>query len=57
MTITKAKYMKNGADDNNTSIEMTKNGNVYYVPLSTTNTDYQNILKWVADGNTIESAD
>tara|TARA_R110000803_G_scaffold190193_1_gene252713 strand:+ start:429 stop:602 length:174 start_codon:yes stop_codon:yes gene_type:complete len=57
MTITKAKYMKNGPDNNNTSVEMTKDGNVYYVPLSTTNTDYQNILKWVADGNTIEEAE
>ena len=57
MAITKAKYMKNGPDDKNTSIEMTRDGNVYYVPLSTANTDYQNILKWVAEGNTIEEAD
>ena len=27
------------------------------VPISEDNTDYQNILKWVADGNTIQEAD
>ena len=27
------------------------------VPLDEDNTHYQNILKWVADGNTIEEAD
>ena len=30
---------------------------VYAVPLDEANTDYQNILQWVADGNTIEEAD
>jgi len=30
---------------------------VWSVPLVTDNTDYQNILKWVAEGNTIEEAD
>tara|TARA_Y100000004_G_C8611337_1_gene284829 strand:+ start:322 stop:516 length:195 start_codon:yes stop_codon:yes gene_type:complete len=27
------------------------------VPLDEDNTDYQNILKWVAEGNTIAEAD
>ena len=27
------------------------------IPLDKANTDYQNILQWVADGNTIEEAD
>ena len=27
------------------------------VPINEDNTDYQAILKWVADGNTIEEAD
>jgi len=27
------------------------------VPIAEGNTDYQNILKWVAEGNTIEEAD
>ena len=30
---------------------------VWAVPLVTDNTDYQAILKWVAEGNTIEEAD
>ena len=28
-----------------------------FVPLDETNTDYQDILEWVAEGNTIEEAD
>ena len=27
------------------------------VPISNDNTDYQNILKWAANGNTIQEAD
>jgi len=27
------------------------------IPLDEANTDYQNILKWVEEGNTIEEAD
>ena len=27
------------------------------VPLAEDNTDYQNILQWVAEGNTVEEAD
>jgi len=33
------------------------NGIISSVPLDEDNTDYQNILKWVADGNTIQEAD
>tara|TARA_R110002110_G_C13079636_1_gene683695 strand:+ start:447 stop:614 length:168 start_codon:yes stop_codon:yes gene_type:complete len=33
------------------------NGQISYVPLAEDNTDYQNILKWVEEGNTIEEAD
>jgi len=33
------------------------NGEIWSVPKDETNTDYQAILKWVADGNTIEEAD
>ena len=28
-----------------------------YIPMNNENTDYQNILKWVEDGNTIQEAD
>ena len=31
-----------------------ENGNTLYVPKDEANTDYQNILQWVADGNTIQ---
>tara|TARA_R110002012_G_scaffold6126_1_gene28006 strand:+ start:855 stop:1019 length:165 start_codon:yes stop_codon:yes gene_type:complete len=30
---------------------------IYNVPKDEANTDYQNILEWVADGNTIQEAD
>ena len=32
-------------------------GVVHNVPQNEENTDYQNILKWVAEGNTIQEAD
>ena len=37
--------------------KMTKDDIIYSVPLAEDNTDYQEIQTWVADGNTIESAD
>ena len=38
--------------------EITTNDDVKIsVPLDEDNTDYQNILKWVEDGNTIQEAD
>jgi len=33
------------------------NGVTMFVPLDEANTDYQEILKWEAEGNTIEEAD
>ena len=33
------------------------NDKIYHVPLDENNTDYQAILQWVADGNTIEEAE
>ena len=32
-------------------------GSIWSVPLDEANTDYQNILQWVAEGNTIQEAD
>jgi hypothetical protein len=32
-------------------------GSIWSIPLDDANTDYQNILQWVADGNTIQEAD
>jgi len=57
MNITKCKYNRNGVDGNNTSIQMTANGKEYTVPLNSENTNYKEILEWVAAGNTIEEAD
>tara|TARA_Y100001937_G_scaffold108720_1_gene152632 strand:+ start:371 stop:571 length:201 start_codon:yes stop_codon:yes gene_type:complete len=34
-----------------------QNDKKLYVPKNEANTDYQNILSWVAEGNTIEEAD
>jgi len=55
MNITKAKYFQH--DGRNTSIQATINGVELSVPLDEDNTDYQEILKWVEDGNTIQEAD
>ena len=59
MTIQNVKYYKNVNDGNDTNIGITAtiNGQNYAIPLDEDNTDYQNILKWVADGNTIAEAD
>tara|TARA_R100001510_G_C7523998_1_gene118297 strand:+ start:422 stop:622 length:201 start_codon:yes stop_codon:yes gene_type:complete len=35
----------------------TTKGDILWVPHDENNTDYQDILKWVAAGNTIEEAD
>jgi len=55
MSITKAKYFKHNGK--NTSIQATINGEDVCVPLDEDNTDYQSILAWVEDGNTIAEAD
>jgi hypothetical protein len=45
-------------DGKNVSIKVIdKNDICFSVPLDEANTDYENILAWVADGNTIEEAD
>ena len=49
-------------EDVNVSVKVTypSKGNttkILSVPIDEDNTDYQNILKWVADGNTIQEAD
>ena len=59
MTIQNVKYYKNVNDGNDTNIGITAtiNGKNYAIPLNEANTDYQAILQWVADGNTIQEAD
>ena len=58
--ITKGKYMAvadPAGNKSNGTIKATINNVEVFVPISPENTDYQNILKWVEEGNTIEAAD
>ena len=56
--ILSAKYYKN-AHGEQVAIKVKKENDLktYYVPLADDNTDYQEIMKWVTEGNTIEEAD
>tara|TARA_Y100001937_G_C6949344_1_gene253921 strand:- start:19 stop:195 length:177 start_codon:yes stop_codon:yes gene_type:complete len=58
MIIKTAKYYKN-VQGEQVSIIMTKenDNHSYQVPIKDDNTEYQEIMKWVAAGNTIEEAD
>jgi len=56
MNITKAKYCKDD-NGNNISVNATIDGKDWSVPMVEDNRHYQAILKWVADGNTIQEAD
>ena len=58
--ITKAKYIAitdPEGNKSNSTIQATINGVEVFVPLDNKNSDYQQILKWVEEGNTIEEAD
>ena len=57
MNITTAKYLADPISSKNMSIRATINNIKMIVPLDPDNTEYQEIQKWVADGNTIEEAD
>ena len=39
------------------SVFVSKNGKTYSIPFNESNTDYQDYLAWVAEGNTAEAAD
>ena len=55
-----AKYYKDSISNQNVSVNviLTDNDNrMYCVPMDENNTDYQVILSWVLEGNTIEAAD
>ena len=57
MKIENAKYHKDVISGRNGSINCIINGQHCSVPMNEENSDYQAILKWVEDGNTIEDAD
>ena len=57
LNISSAQYQRNIKDTDNIAIKTTINGKIYSVPLDPANTDYQAILEWVAEGNTIADAD
>ena len=48
---------EDGTTETNTLKVTDTNDKVHFVPKDNANTDYQKVLKWVADGNTIEEAD
>ena len=57
-SITDAKYFKSIGSDDNVGVQATIDGVVSSVPLDSTNIDYAEILKQVADGDiTIAEAD
>ena len=56
--ITKVKKQLDDISNEVVSYEMIlSDGKISSVPKDEDNKDYQNILKWVEDGNTIEEAD
>jgi len=57
MNITKVKQLTDPLTQNKKWFEVTINGKVHYVPKKESNADYQKVLEWVADGNTIEDAE
>ena len=57
MKIENAKYHKDVISGRNGSINCIINGQHCSVPMNEENSDYQAILKWVEEGNTIEAAD
>ena len=57
MNIKSAKYSKNLDGIINYIKTTTDDDAIIHVPIHTANKDYQAILKWVAEGNTIEDAE
>ena len=58
MNVTSAKYCPKAKWESESScIKATINGIEMYVSVDPNNTEYQAILEWVADGNTITAAD
>ena len=51
------KLYKNFQTNVVTHVFLTKDGKECSIPFNEANTDYQDYLAWVADGNTSEAAD
>tara|TARA_X000001388_G_scaffold59135_1_gene44527 strand:+ start:241 stop:426 length:186 start_codon:yes stop_codon:yes gene_type:complete len=56
-SIKSAKYFTDSMSDKDYCINIEDDNGKHSVPIDTTNTDYQAIQEWVADGNTIEESD
>jgi len=51
------KFTKNSITDETESVKITIEGVESFIPLDNDNTNYQEYLKWVEEGNTAEAAD
>ena len=47
----------NDIHGNQTMVKVVTNDNEYWIPLDNDNTDYQEYLEWLAEGNTPEEAE
>jgi hypothetical protein len=57
MNITKVKQLVDLLTGSKGMLEVTIDDKIHYVPKVDGNAEYQEVLKWVAAGNTIEEAD
>ena len=51
------KLYKNSFNNSDDGVLLSKDGKTYAIPLDEANTDYQEFLKWKADGGVPEEAD
>ena len=53
----KYKFVKGGIDNSDVRVKTEKRDYTIVIPQVEDNTDYQEYLEWVAEGNTAEAAD